>query len=601
MFKKIYKHTKSKITNFKPSDTIIKKLEKININKMKFKSAKPENVKITSNKFNDLKIGVKLVISFTALILLFVIPISISLNYFNETVKLFNKTNEITIPEIYLAASVSKDLKNMEKNLYASTLTDNISKKEDYSELNKSLYDEMLINLTQLKTLLSTGKDNADIALKLLEKEATVRNEIMNSKYKSDATRLIFNSYEPVVNDINSNLNEITDGINLELKERAYASNKYVRFSLIFTVSMTLAAIFLGLVITKVITKSIVYPINEIESLAKALSEGNLNYKITYTSKNEIGKLADNLRNSMITLALYINEIDEVMSELSKGNLNAKTNHKFTGDFERIEHSVATSVTMLSKTLKNVTELSSEVSKRSEQISLSSKNISKGVTEQASSIEESSAAIEEISDHVKENAKNTSDASNKLITIGNEIDYCNESMEEMVFAMAEINSKSKEIQKIIKIIDDISFQTNILALNAAVEAAHAGSAGKGFAVVADEVRNLANRSSEAAKNTALLIEDTINAVIKGNKIADKTAASLSNVVLSSKDVTCTVEEISRASEEQSIAIEQIKVGVEQIAAVVQCNSAAAEKTAEASENLFSQSYMLNDLVCNFSF
>lgn len=597
MFKKIYKHSNSKIINFKLSDTIIKKLE----NKMKLKSGKPKNIEIKNNKFNDLKIGVKLVISFTALILLFVIPISISLNYFNETVKLFNKTNEITIPEIYLVTSVSKDLKNIEKNLYASTLTDNITKKEDYSMINKSLYDEMIINLNQLKSFLSTGKDNADTALKLLEKEATVRDEIMNSKYKSDATRLIFNSYEPVVNDINSNLNEITDGINLELQERAYTSNKYVHFSLLVTVLMTLAAIFLGLVITKIITKSIVYPINEIESLAKALSEGNLNYKITYTSKNEIGKLAENLRNSMITLALYINEIDEVMSELSKGNLNAKINQKFTGDFERIEHSIASSVTMLSRTLKNITELSSEVSNRSEQISLSSKNISKGVTEQASSIEESSAAIEEISDHVKENAKNTSGASNKLITIGNEIGCCNENMEEMVFAMAEINSKSKEIQKIIKIIDDISFQTNILALNAAVEAAHAGSAGKGFAVVADEVRNLASRSSEAAQSTALLIEETINAVIKGNKIADKTAASLSNVVLSSKDVTCTIGSISIASEEQSIAIEQIKVGVEQIAAVVQSNSAAAEKTAEASEDLFSQSYMLNDLVCNFSF
>ncbi len=311
--------------------------------------------------------------------------------------------------------------------------------------------------------------------------------------------------------------------------------------------------------------------------------------------------MAENLINSIEKLTLYINEIDEAMNELSKGNLNITIKHKFNGDFEKIEHSIYESISMLSRTLKNINELSSEVSKKSEQISLNSQNISKGVTEQASSIEESSAAIEEIYGHVKENAENTSDASNKLITIDNEIYQCNINMEDMVYAMKEINIKSKEIRKIIKIIDDISFQTNILALNAAVEAAHAGSYGKGFAVVADEVRNLAGKSSEAAHSTALLIEDTIKAIIKGTEIADKTATSLSNVVLNSKGAAETVAEISKASGEQSMAIEQIKIGVEQIASVVQINSAAAEQSASASEDLFSQSEMLHNLVRSFSF
>ncbi|MDD2494983.1 MAG: methyl-accepting chemotaxis protein [Tissierellia bacterium] len=174
-------------------------------------------------------------------------------------------------------------------------------------------------------------------------------------------------------------------------------------------------------------------------------------------------------------------------------------------------------------------------------------------------------------------------------------------MKQMILSIKEISLKSKEIRKIIKFIDDISFQTNILALNAAVEAAHAGNAGKGFSVVADEVRNLANKSSEAAHNTTSLIEDTINAVIKGSEIADKTAASLSNVVLSSKEAAEKVVEISIASEEQSIAIEQIKIGIEQISRVVQLNSSDAEKSASASEDLFSQIYILNNLVSSFNF
>lgn len=598
MFKKIQGKGMLQKFNLKFIHTIFR-----NRNDEKIKSAKntTKNEEVKKLMLHDLKLSTKLTISFAVLILLFIVPISISLNSFNKTTELLNKTNEITIPEIYLAQSVSINLKSIEKNLYASILTDNITKKEEYSFNSNNLYDEMVTNLERLKELLNTDSDNVNNILVLLEKESNIRNEVINHKYKSDATRLIFNSYDPVINDINSNLNQLTGEINLKLSKDTNASNKSVRFSIILTLSITLTAILLGFIITRVITNSIVTPINEIEGMAKALAEGNLNYKMTYTSKNEIGKLAENIRNSMIKLTVYINEISDVMSELSKGNLNVKINQKFTGDFEQIEHSITKSINMLSRTLKNINELSSEVSKKSENISLNSEKISQGATDQASSIEESSAAIEEISIHVRDNAKNTSQVNNKLKNMGNEITLCNERMEKMVQAMTDIKNKSNEIRKIIKLIDDIAFQTNILALNATVEAAHAGSAGKGFAVVADEVRNLANRSSEAAKSTSMLVEETIQAVDKGNEIADKTAASLTNIVLGSKDVAETVAEIAKSSNEQSTAIEQIKVGVEQISSVVQINSSAADKAAEASKDLFLQSNMLLDLVCEFSF
>jgi methyl-accepting chemotaxis protein len=599
MYKKVQELKINKTVNLKSINTFFKGLKILTLDRTKSKEAEASDDK--KIRFNDFKLGTKLTISFVVLILLFIVPVSISLYNFNETAELLRKTNEVAIPEIYIASSVSKNLKDIEKNLYASTLTDNITKKEEYSVISNDLFNQMTSDMKELENLLVNDSAKVKDTLKLLEKESAIRDEVMNLKYKSDATRLIFNSYEPVVNNINKNLNDITDGINLRLQEGANESSRNVRFSFLLTVSMTLSAVLLGSIITRIITGSIVTPISEIEGLAKALSDGDLNYKITYTSKNELGKLAENMKKSMNTLTLYIKEIDEVMSEISRGNLNVKISQRFTGDFEKIEHSIMESVHMLSKTIKSINGLSSEVSKKSENISLSSQQISKGATEQASSIEESSAAIEEISVHVKDNAKNTSIASNNLITIGNEITFCNERMEDMVAAMTEIKNKSNEVGKIIKLIDDIAFQTNILALNAAVEAAHAGSAGKGFAVVADEVRNLAARSSEAAKNTSTLIEETIKAVLNGNEIADKTALSLKNIVVSSKDAAYTVEEISKASEEQSVAIEQIKVGVEQIAAVVQLNSAAADKASEASDDLFTQANALNELVCGFSF
>lgn len=578
---------------------MLKKINK-NINS-KFHDLIVEAKKSISSKLIDMRIGVKLGLSFFTIIILFIVPITISLVNYTETVELFDRTQEITLPEIFLTTSVSKDLKHIEKNLYASTLTINITKKNEYSNLSQNLFNKIIQNLNELKSLLSSDKDKVEDVIKLLEGEEQVRNEVMNSKYKADAERLIFNSYDPIVNEINDNLEEITDGINQRVHERASTSKYNSRISIIITVTMAIVVIILAVFITIQITKSIVQPINEIEKLAHALTNGNLNYKIIYRSQNEIGKLADSMINSISTLTLYINEIDEVMNEISRGNLNAKIKQKFIGDFERIECSITGSIDMLSVSLSQINESSEELSSEAGQVALNAQALSQGAAEQASSVEELSATIEEISENIIINAQSAAITREKVIEMGNEIDLSNQRMKEMVAAMTEINNRSKEISKIIKTIEDIAFQTNILALNASVEAAHAGSAGKGFSVVADEVRNLANKSAEAAKNSTSLIEDTMNAVSKGNIIVDKTAMALSSVVLSSKNIANTINEISTASQEQAASIVQIKIGVGQISSVVQNNSAAAEESATISEELSMQSQALKEAVNKFKF
>ncbi|MEG0692286.1 MAG: methyl-accepting chemotaxis protein [Oscillospiraceae bacterium] len=370
--------------------------------------------------------------------------------------------------------------------------------------------------------------------------------------------------------------------------------------SIILSAIISVIAVIIGTFMAIFLANSISNPIKLCVSRLAKIANGDLHSPVPTTKSKDETRI---LMNSMRTMVDSLNEdIDDIafhLGEIAQGNLSTSLEREYRGDFKPLETSVTTILGSLNEAMANINEASDQVGSGSEQVSFGAQALAQGATEQASSIEELSATITEISSKVKATAENAHRANLLSLEAGNEVEIGSQQMQEMIRAMAEISETSNEIGRIIKTIDDIAFQTNILALNAAVEAARAGAAGKGFAVVADEVRNLAGKSAQAAKNTANLIESSINAVANGTKIVDKTAASLQNIVESTRQTTELIDDIAKASGAQAVAVGQVTQGVEQIASVVQTNSATAEESAAASEELSGQAQVLKQLVGNF--
>ena len=311
------------------------------------------------------------------------------------------------------------------------------------------------------------------------------------------------------------------------------------------------------------------------------------------TWQNEIGDVA----RAAGGIIGHLSHLESVIGSLAGGDLTVEV--KTLGPNDKIGISLEQLVVRFNEMFAAIDSSVNEVHSGAAQISAGSQSLAQGSAEQASVVEELSAEISVIAKNITDNAEMAKQAANLGDTIKKNAEKGSFQMDEMMKAVKQINDASQSISKIIKVIDDIAFQTNILALNAAVEAARAGQHGKGFAVVAEEVRNLAGKSAEAAKETSELIANSTVKTELGAKIANETAASLTEIVAGIKESSEIINKIAASSEEQSQGITQINHGIEQVASVVQSNSATAEQSASASEEMSGQSAMLEELVARF--
>ncbi len=344
----------------------------------------------------------------------------------------------------------------------------------------------------------------------------------------------------------------------------------------------------------------VINPLNEVSEVMKEMSEGKLQVSVKGDYKGDFAELKDSVNLLDHNLTNVVNEISSCCEKIASGNIDIDRMREFGGDYKSISVSINTIIDSLNEVLLSINTSADQVSAGSNQVSGSSQALSQGATEQASSIEELSASIKEIASQTMANSTKAIQANELAVKAKNDAVTGSDQMKLMLQSMSDINEASANISKVIKVIDDIAFQTNILALNAAVEAARAGQYGKGFAVVAEEVRNLAAKSANAASETTTMIEGSMKKAEAGTKIASGTAEALVKIVEGVDKAAVLVAEIAAASNEQATGVAQINMGVEQVSQVVQTNSATAEESAAASEELSSQAEMLKEMVGRFS-
>ncbi len=416
--------------------------------------------------------------------------------------------------------------------------------------------------------------------------------EIGFGSYKINGTSK-FSAYAPITG---------TDGWSIAITAPTSDFMEATYLAVFLIVALVVAALIVSGGLAFGLATSIGDPIRVCTDRLRLLAEGDFTSDVPQVDRDdETGILANATAELVHNISGISLDLDMELGEMSKGNFQVESQRPelYVGGFVSMKESVEKILEKLSGTMTQINQSSHQVASGADQVSSGAQALSQGATEQASSVEELAATIADISHKIKMTAEHATTAEEENQKAHDELELCGRQMDALVGAMEAISSKSGEISKIIKTIEDIAFQTNILALNAAVEAARAGSAGKGFAVVADEVRNLAGKSADAAKNTTSLIEETLSAVSEGSRLSAQTEDSLKKAVESAKAVLDSVTNIAAASGEQAEAVEQVNQGIDQISSVVQTNSATAEQSAAASEELSGQAQILKNLVGQF--
>ncbi|MGI6153029.1 MAG: methyl-accepting chemotaxis protein [Christensenellaceae bacterium] len=413
----------------------------------------------------------------------------------------------------------------------------------------------------------------------------TTGEALVTDIYASEGYGIMLSGFAPIKNADGRTIGIV--GADISVEEVNESAGRFGLFTILIVAGFSILA---GLYFKSYVTKHVGRPVQSLVKASRKIAQGDMGVQLSYMSDDEIGQLTESFGNMVESTK----EQTATLEQIADGNLAVQLDAR--GENDSMYLAFKKMVTQLSDMVEKIRQATDQVSTGTMQLADGATHLAQGSVEQSATVTQLSVSISNVADQTKESAGMARQAAELGERIQQNAYDGTARMDRLIEAVDEIGEASEKINKIIKTIDDIAFQTNILALNAAVEAARAGEAGKGFAVVADEVRNLASKSAEAASETGMLISDSIEKSQHGTMIAKETAAAFEKIVEGVEESSRLVSEIAQAAEGQQSTIEHINSGIDQVTQVVQQNSATAEESAASSEEISSQSAILKELV-----
>ncbi len=551
---------------------------------------------------NDMSVKGKITM-FSAVMLIFMIIIAgvglFSANSINKARS--NRYNNYAMGEYYLSEAFSNycNMKVRIRNIVflyyndPTNLQDQKTKITNYQNAmrqNLDLFEERIDHFpSNVRSQYQKVEDSLDEWIESMNNQISMAE----SGHPEDAIDDLMNNGRTIADNAENDLAELVS----ELERESDANNKQVETELgvltVILIVVAVVAVIITFAYAVVLIRAISVPVAKLSEAAKKLAIGDVDVDCQKIHNDDLGDLMDNFD----AMAAAIRDQVRIADVIAKGDFTVDV--KPRSDKDVLGKAMHKLVVDENATLNNIKEAGSQITVGSEQVANASQALAQGSTEQASALQQVTASMDEVTQRTKDNATEAGQANTLVNSIKDMAAAGNDQMKSLIGAMDSINESSETISKIIKTIDDISFQTNILALNAAVEAARAGVHGKGFAVVAEEVRNLAAKSASAAGETAEMIEDSIHKVANGTKLAEETAKSLDAIVSSIDEIVGLISNIAVSSNDQSTAISQIDQAISQVSTVVQTNAATSEECAAASEELSNQAIALRNLISQY--
>ena len=556
------------------------------------------------SKLHNKKMQEKMSVSFGMVIRLMIVCLIVAivgLTYVSSKLKTFYQSS---YNNVALAHSSYGNLQEGAKNLLHACLISDPEIVESRLALADTCFDKMKQELIDLKSTSFADTSvfdamDGDVAVidKLIVqfRDFSRQNDIENAFIVYSQQMLSYFA------DISANITTIEE-VEAENAAAMYKASQITKYiCIIILVIAGVFSILLGKYVSTILSKALNNSTSELQAASVQMASGNFDVSINYTSEDELGGLADAMRNMVDTTRAVVSDTGRMLSGLAEGDFTVQTDigEKYVGIYEILKNAMQNLEIRLSETIWGIGNVANQVNTGAAQLAQSAQQLAEGATEQAGAIEELTAQVENVTNMTNDNAEETWKAAQSIEAIADEAMQGQEEIYRLIDAMDKINDTSKEIENIIADIEDIASQTNLLSLNASIEAARAGEAGKGFAVVADQIGNLAASSAQSAVHTRELIAKALGEVANGSRITMNTAEVMKKVLSSMNGIKDNAKNSSEGSKQQAEMMKEVMSGIEQISSVIQANSAMAQQTSATSEELTSQSETLNSMVSAF--